>query len=594
MVMDSKLSLHGNGNWFTLRLMLLLAGVIVSFGLIQGRDETAVSATTLHQAYLPIVATEPYPFQSIRPAFGVNFINSVDHPATTQMLANGHATGATWNRWPLYWHRIETSPGHFDWSQHDSVVLTDWEAGFQTNAILLGTPGFYMTGTLADLFTASPSREAAPGRIALTAVQSATPQGLYLPVFTDGTDIPGHGKTINADNRWARFVFLIVDRYRPGGILTETYGLPPNVGITHWEMWNEPDFDAFWNGTEADYARLLKVGYLAAKQADPQAQILFGGLANNQRLNFYRDILNIFQADPMASAYDYFHDVMVTHNYSNSWRSWYEVWRVGRALGDYGLDKPIWLNESGVPAWNDYPGPVWDPLSAWRATESEQADFVIQSAFYALFAGADGIFHFQLYDGCGNQPLGTDFPPHNGELCDENGRLITNPDFPCAGDANGLFSNPSDAVCFSQHPQPESPRSNFAAFQLLPTYMNEVAPLWRARPGGTDPYDGPQEHIAFYNTELEARIIGMWARFGQTETAVVTAHNSSAQLLYPDGTVETIYPQNGVYTIVLPPATNQGNPFQPGIYQIGGPPRILVESGPPAANLVGPPVLLSP
>jgi hypothetical protein len=570
------------GNRTTLRLALGLVGVgvVVCFVLVWGQGQRATAEST-HTIYLPVVAKAPYPFTAVQPAYGVNFINSVDHPATPQMLANGLSTGAAWNRWPLYWFRIETSPGQFDWSQHDPVVLADWESGLQTNAILLGTPGFYMTGTLADLMAHPGGLAAAPGRIGLTAVQAATPEGVYLPIFSDGTDIPGPGKTINPANRWARFVHLIVERYRPGGVLAELHGLPPDVGITHWEMWNEPDFDAFWNASAADYARLLKVGYLVTKQTDPQAQVLFGGLANNQHLNFYRDVLTILHADPMAAPYGYFHDIMATHNYSNSWRSWYEVWRVEQALTEFGLSKAIWLNESGVPAWNDYPGPIWDPLSGWRATTTEQADFVIQSAFYALFAGADGIFHFQLYDGCGNQPLGTDFPPHNGELCDENGRLITNPDFPCAGDANGLFSNPADAVCFSQHPQPTAPRLNFAAFQLLSLYMGEVAPLWRARPGGSDPNNGPQEHIAFYNTALGARIIGMWARFGQTETAVVTARSQSAQLLYPDGTIQTIYPQNGVYTITLPPATNLNNPFQPGIYQIGGPPRILIEVGEP-------------
>jgi hypothetical protein len=538
--------------------------------------------TTTHVIYLSLIAKPPYPFTAIQPAFGVNFINSVDHPATPQMWANGQATGAIWNRWPLYWHRIEVNPGEFDWQQHDTVVLADLENNFNTNAILLGTPGFYMTGSLAELLQAETAeRSAAPGRIGLTAVQSATPQGLYQPIFDDGSDKPGPDKSINPDNRWAYFVHLIVDRYRPGGQLATDHELPPDLGITHWEMWNEPDFNAFWNGSVADYARLLKVGYLAAKQADPQAQILFGGLANNQNRNFYRQVLTILADDPLAAPHDYFHDIMATHNYSNAWRSWHEVWRIEEVWDDFDLSKPVWLNESGVPAWDDYPGPTWDPTSPWRATTTEQADFVIQSAFYALYAGADAIFHFQLYDGCGNQPLGTDFPPHDGELCDDKGKLITNPDFPCAGDANGLFSNPSNAVCFSQHPTPESPRPNFAAFQLLTTYLTEVAPLWRARPGGTTPGDGPQEHIALYNTEMGARIIGMWARFGEEETAVVPAKNSSAQLLYPDGRLETIYPENGVYTIPLPPATNLNNFHEPGIYQIGGPPRILIEYGQP-------------
>ena len=91
----------------------------------------------------------------------------------------------------------------------------------------------------------------------------------------------------------------------------------------------------------------------------------------------------------------------------------------------------------------------------------EQAYYTIQTAFYAAFAGADAIFHFQLYDACGNQPLGSDFPPHNGELCG-------NPLYPvCAGDANGLFTNPPDAACFTQHPDPETPRLNYTSYNFV-------------------------------------------------------------------------------------------------------------------------------
>ena len=54
--------------------------------------------------------------------------------------------------------------------------------------------------------------------------------------------------------------------------------------------------------------------------------------------------------------------------------------RAGNTLRSRGLDKPIWLNETGVPAWNDYPGPVWDPHSGLRATTQEQAHYTIQTA----------------------------------------------------------------------------------------------------------------------------------------------------------------------------------------------------------------------
>ena len=218
--------------------------------------------------------------------------------------------------------------------------------------------------------------------------------------FTDGTDTPGAGKTINPNNKWARFVNLTVNRYKPGGILAQASGWQNWQGITHWAMWNEPDLMMFWNASLPDYARLLKVGYLSAKHADPNAQVIFGAMANNyDHLNYYNEVMGIYDNDPLAMSQNYFHDIFATHSYFNAWQSWYHVYRARNTLSSRGLDKPIWLDEMGVAAWNDYPGPVWDGGSYYRATLDEQANYLVQSTLFALYAGADGIFPFQLYDG---------------------------------------------------------------------------------------------------------------------------------------------------------------------------------------------------
>ena len=534
-----------------------------------------------NSAYLPILAGHPTFGTDLQ--YGVVFISSAEAPADSQQYQNGLSLNPEWNRYPLYWFHIETNPGLFDWSAQDVVVQGDVSHNLRTNAILLGTPSFYTTGAPEYDPDDPPSR----GSLILTKPQTATPVGLYDPIFTDGSDIPGPGKSINPNNVWARFVFTAVNRYKPGGVLAQTNGWPPDKGITHWEMWNEADLSFFWDGTTADYARLLKVGYLALQQADPGAQVLFGGLANNfNNLNFYADILNIYSADPLAASFDYFHDILATHSYSYAFQSWFHVDRAINAQQTHGFTKPIWLNENGVPAWDDYPGPVWDPSSGLRATQLEQAYYLIQSAFYAVYGGAEAIFQFQLYDGCGNQPAGTNFPPHNGELCDENGRLITNPDFPCAGDAYGLFRNPADALCFSQHPQPETPRHATASFKVLANNFDYVEPYWWVRRGGSDPNNGTQEWIAFYRPDTKERIIGMWALYGNDETAVLPATAASARLLFPNGTSQTIFPTNGQYTLQLPGATNQNAPWDPNLYMIGGRPLILIELDP---NRVGQP-----
>ena len=550
------------------RLFLLftwLTGFLVVVILI-GRAGAAANDNT--PTYLSLLGRDStFPPSTAVPAYGITFINSAEGRADAQQLANAQITGAQWDRWPLYWNHIEQTPGQFSWAFQDEAAIADLAHGFHINAILLGTPGFYTT-----LTQATPTAAATTSALALNAPQASTPIGLYDPIFTDGSDIPGPGKTINPNNVWARFVYTAVNRYKPGGVVAQAEGWPVGVGITHWEMWNEPDLASFWSGSVADYARLLKVGYLAARQADSLAQILFGGLANDSgHLGYYDEVLDIYDGDTLAPTYGYFHDILATHNYFYAWRTWYHIFRAKNTQQAHGQDKPVWLNESGVVIWDDYPGPTWESTSPYRATMSEAADFVIQNAFYGTYAGATAIFHFQLYDACGNQPGGTDFPPHNGELCGL-------PQYPiCAGDAFGLYRNPSDAACFRQHPQPETPRPTMTAYQVLTIYFRDVEPYWRLRPGGSDPANGPQEWIAFYQPSTGNRIVGMWARFGDAQTAVITATSSTALLVYPDGITETITPTNGVYTFPLPAATNLNAPWDPTLYAIGGRPVILIE-----------------
>ena len=54
--------------------------------------------------------------------------------------------GAGWNRWPLYWDRVERVPGEREWAAYDEQVRNDLEMGLQINAILIGVPGAYQDG----------------------------------------------------------------------------------------------------------------------------------------------------------------------------------------------------------------------------------------------------------------------------------------------------------------------------------------------------------------------------------------------------------------------------------------------------------------
>ena len=181
-------------------------------------------------------------------------------PIDSQRYARAADAGARWNRWAMYWDQIERSSGAYDWTAVDQAVDADQEHGFKTDAILLGTPLFYSSSLSAQAGEATPRVEDKSAALAVMRGQPirraagapiAPPRGLYAPVFADGSDDPAPGKAINGANVWARFVATAVARYRGR--------------VDAWEVWNEPDFSQFWSGSVADYARLLKVAWLAAR-----------------------------------------------------------------------------------------------------------------------------------------------------------------------------------------------------------------------------------------------------------------------------------------------------------------------------------------
>jgi Bacterial Ig domain/Cellulase (glycosyl hydrolase family 5) len=51
--------------------------------------------------------------------------------------------------------------------------------------------------------------------------------------------------------------------------------------VNAWEIWNEEDSQAWWAGSPAQYAALLKGAYSAIKAANPSATVLLGGLGAN-------------------------------------------------------------------------------------------------------------------------------------------------------------------------------------------------------------------------------------------------------------------------------------------------------------------------
>ncbi|NIP84508.1 MAG: hypothetical protein GTO03_02700, partial [Planctomycetales bacterium] len=344
----------------------------------------------------------PPPKASASGEFGVVFVNPADPATAADEGRYDKATdlGIGWDRWPMYWYHVEPSEGGFNWAAYDPVVEADLSHGLQINAILMGTPGFYATqGLKAPL---PPLGSRVQGEVGLLS-SASPPRGLYDPVFADGSDVPGTSKAINPNNPWARMVHQVVERYRPGGALARQKGWPADRGIRVWEIWNEPDLSLFWNGSVADYTRLLKVAALAARHADPDAVIMTAGLADRPAPGYLAHLLAQLAQDANPSLRDsqgWYFDAVALHNYAWSWDTGERIRQARQALRNYNpvKDRPIWLNETGVSVYDDYPGPTWQQNGEanFMATMEEQAAYTIQNAAYALYNGAAVTFHFQL------------------------------------------------------------------------------------------------------------------------------------------------------------------------------------------------------
>jgi len=361
-----------NSRWATLWGLILLGLVLVP-----GRSSWGQPALE------PVDASD---------RFGFDFINGISadgrpYGVSDLRYQQALSAGARWTRWPFYWYTIERQPGVFDYSAVDQVVNADLGRGLRINAILMGTPTWAATATAAI-------QQAPGGRygvFALGGAETTPPKNLSLPVFADGTDIPGPGKAINPENYWARFVYNTVKRYAPR--------------IQTWEVWNEPDLGPpsmfrFWSGSRADYVRLLKVAYLAAKAADPDARVLFGALAFWTDQTFFPDVLKIIRADPQAAASNYFFDVLPVHPYISPYALTFLVDTVRNYLASFQIpQKPVWVNETNIPVCGDDKVSPYLPCpQKWRGSPSEQASFALTAAALGTAYNLEKLLIFQFYD----------------------------------------------------------------------------------------------------------------------------------------------------------------------------------------------------
>ncbi|MFH1486045.1 MAG: hypothetical protein ABIH46_08245 [Chloroflexota bacterium] len=454
--------------------------------------------------------------------FGIAFINGPGYNVPEARYQQATDAGAKWTRWPMYWHEIETTPGKLGndaYREQDKVVSRDVAHGLSINAILLGTPGWAATSgfSAAPMPRVAKADPSGPQTFGPHAPSSAIspPSNLYAPTFkADGT--------INHENYWARFVFSTVSRYRDR--------------IKVWEMWNEPDLKlkevepVFWSGSDKDYYQLLKVGYQAAKAADPSCTVLFSGLAFWTDQQFFSRLLTLCKSDPSAAASNYYFDVLPLHFYVSPYHLYsFPAQFRAEMVAKLGVAKPIWVNETNIPLCGDT---VVDPdlhcPARWHGNMEEQAAFIIQAYALGAAAGVERIFVFQLYD----------------DAVGEH-------------EWYGLIRNNG------------SPRPSYQAYKTASRYLSNVS-------SATLNSKGKVEKVTLYKAP-DTKVTVIWNNSPSAISASVVLTGHSCIVMDKFGVQRPVSPQKGILSVALPGATYK-DPIS-GYYDLGGDPYILVEKG---------------
>ena len=426
--------------------------------------------------------------------------------------------GARWDRIIFPWSLIQRD-GPNSWTQlyfTDEAIRAQARRGVTVAGILIYTPQW-----------ASPWPE--KGR------PVDPPRGLEL-------------KYDDPNNTWGQFVRKVVDRHR--GV------------VDHWIVWNEPDLYTpglryTFDGSFEQYAQLLKVAYLNAKEINPKSKIILGGFAywwdkEHNRPPFLGPLLEVIARDPDRQRNNHYFDIVSVHTYTAPLNSFTEPMVMRNILNLRNMKKPIWIGESNVIPHDDQDNRLGS--GQFRASLDQQAAYVVQAMAMAVAANVE---RYAIYKA-------TDEKAENDVelwgLMRNDGS--TKPSYVAFQVGARYFANARSAVfswAGADKPTKEQYKnvveSNVARTQFI--WPSQVAQVAMER--------GDHRTTVAWNTSPEA------------VTHKVPANAKQATLVYKDGRTQAISAQNGFYTLSLEPSSHNADPRDPSIYLIGGDPIIVDE-----------------
>jgi len=348
--------------WLTAPFLLISLILLLIFVLGLNADNAATAAGIANttssldeQVFLPLIRHRHDPHLGT-PIFGVQMYGNTTWSSPYRSDLN--ESGASWVRAEVYWDYSEPdnrTPDAYRWHWTDQILA----AAINEN--------IHMVGTVRK----APSW-AAPDEDA--------------PIYPENL----------AD--FAEYMGALVERYDGDGVDDAPY----HPVIHHWEIYNEPDAGPRpdlnrWGDAGAEYAQMLQTIYPAVKAANPEAQILLGGLAYDWFDSAGGPFIRSFLDDVLASGGGDYFDVMNFHAYSRNAGAWTnqgvgiieKTAYIREKLKSYGLEKPIFITESGEHSNNLFGQP---------SSQEQQNRTVVEVFTQAMAADVEALMWFSLAD----------------------------------------------------------------------------------------------------------------------------------------------------------------------------------------------------
>jgi hypothetical protein len=449
---------------------------------------------------------------------------------------------------------VDTNDGRFGMVQ--GIVQPDlaWQAGARWDRIIFPWSLIQRDGPNAWTqlyFTDEAIRAQARRGVTMAGILIYTPQWAS-PTPEKGRPVdPPRGldlKYNDPNNLFGQFVRKVVERHK--GV------------VDHWIVWNEPDLYTpglryTFDGSFEQYAQLLKVAYLNAKEINPSSKVVIGGFAywwdkEHGRPPFLGPLLEVIARDPDRAKNNHYFDIVSVHTYTNPLNSWTEPMIMKDILEQRNMKKPIWIGESNVIPHDDPKNPL--PAGQFRASLDQQASYIIQAMAMAVAANVERYAVYKATD----------------EKAENDIELW------------GLLRNDGSA------------KPAFAAFQVGAKYFANAKTAVFSWPGSDKPTTLQYHDIMNsndYRTQFvwpsqvaqvsmergDHRTTVAWNTSPEPVTHRIAANSQQATLAYKNGKTETIRAKDGFYSIDLPPSSHNADPRDASIYMIGGDPLIVDE-----------------